>query len=282
MFKRYQGDWDDRGSVTPIQAMFNVCRGAYVTDGAGAPVVRVGKDQIEIFREDVVQCRFDRANKPDEPVLFWMLPGTYHVVLEDPEVASLRVKLAQRDQFLTLETEAREAELTVSDAEEKNCALVCEAEKPYEIRMVSSLEHAYKEVSLTGVTGQIMTAAGSRRVAPIETVEYFLQIRGGNTDAVVSNAAADSSIRQFFEFYVDIAVFPAVFIGVINEILQSPFQEQAVSGYEDFVFNVLRHGDAVCLREGKILCRIIDYLSQVSFFEGVILRCERHPCIIQH
>ena len=154
MFKRYQGDWDDRGSVTPIQAMFKVCRGAYVTDGAGAPVVRVGKDQIEIFREDVVQCRFDRANKPDEPVLFWMLPGTYHVVLEDPEVASLRVKLAQRDQFLTLETEAREAELTVSDAEEKNCALVCEAEKPYEIRMVSSLEHAYKEVSLTGVTGE--------------------------------------------------------------------------------------------------------------------------------
>ena len=100
-------------------------------------------------------------------------------------------------------------------------------------------------VSLTGVTGQIMTAAGSGRVAPIEAVEYFLKIRGGYTDAVVSDTAADSSIRQFFQFYVDITVFPAVFIGVINEILQGPFQEQAVSGYEDFVLDVLRHGDAV-------------------------------------
>ena len=90
-----------------------------------------------------------------------------------------------------------------------------------------------------------MTAAGSGGVAPIETVEYFLQIRGGNTDAVVSDTAAGGSIRQFSQFYVDITVFPAVFIGVINEILQGPFQEQAVSGYEDFVFNVLRHGDAV-------------------------------------
>ena len=55
----------------------------------------------------------------------------------------------------------------------------------------------------------------------------------------------DSSVRMLFQFYVYIPVFSAVFIGVINEILQSPFQEQAVSGNENIVFNVLRHGDAV-------------------------------------
>ena len=153
MLNDYQKAWEMRGVLSKEHAVFGGERGTALYDAADSCVVRLGRDTVEILRDDVVQIMTTDGAQEDQQLRFWLNAGTYTIRREDPELETLSFRFAHVDQYAVVQTDASEVSFTVQDELETNLIEIAEQQKHYSIRLYSSIEGDYPDAALEGVTG---------------------------------------------------------------------------------------------------------------------------------
>lgn len=151
-YARFKSVWDNRGG-RKAKNLLIMKPGAALLDAAGAMMARVTESGVETFSDDVSHNIVMSGRSKGTPIL--SLPvGTFRVVMEDPDLEELSVRLIGMDLSIDCSTFAQEIELCVDDETKMAYVQIPTADVRYTIRILNTLDETEEETVLNGVTEQ--------------------------------------------------------------------------------------------------------------------------------
>ena len=151
-YEHFKKVWDNRGSES-VSGMMTVNQDLTVMDLNGNMLAWVTKSGVRSLQADIFQIPLT-----DEPEDAWMLlqvpEGQYLVRNDEPDNSELALNFVGGDCLLELNTQARLAEILLSQERELSCAVISEPGCAFSIAFETISDADTEQVKLEGITGE--------------------------------------------------------------------------------------------------------------------------------
>lgn len=215
-YARFKEVWDNRGGRKARNLMI-MKPGVALLDAAGALLARVTESGVETFSDDISRniVMMGRSNRT--PILSVPV-GTFRVVVEDPDLEELSVRLIGVDLTIDCSTFAQEIEVCVDDETKTALVQIATPDVRYSIRILNTLDETEEEMVLNGITdreplclkqeyGQLYASGLAEQAAlyvnrvntPLDTISKLVEAQEEEleeAEMLIANSAADEGDSQ--------------------------------------------------------------------------------------
>lgn len=150
-YHHYKKAWDRRGSPD-VHVLMTVEAGTSVLDSDGNALAAITGSGIRFDSEELFPHLPSGVGRKTTHSLFAPV-APYILRNDDASKEELSLQLTHTQQAVAVQTAGREAEILVDDQVQTQYAAITQPNVPYSITLTASLEGAWAEVKLEGITG---------------------------------------------------------------------------------------------------------------------------------